>query len=46
MHNHIARHTFATQFLDAGGRVDVLQKFMNHSNIQSTMIYPMFAYQP
>ncbi|QIX60850.1 tyrosine-type recombinase/integrase [Hymenobacter sp. BT18] len=39
IHNHIARHTFATQYLDEGGRVDVLQKMMGHSNVGVTMKY-------
>lgn len=36
---HVARHTFATNFLLSGGRVEVLQKLLNHTNIQETMIY-------
>ena len=36
---HSGRHTFATTFLRLGGRVEVLQKLLGHSNIQETMIY-------
>lgn len=36
---HIARHTFATSFLKAGGSVEKLQKLLAHSNIRETMIY-------
>lgn len=36
---HYARHTFATNFLRQGGKVEVLQKLLNHTNIKETMIY-------
>lgn len=36
---HVARHTFATQFLIAGGKVQVLQKILGHSKLETTMIY-------
>ena len=36
---HIGRHTFAVQFLLAGGNVQELQKILGHSNINTTMIY-------
>jgi site-specific recombinase XerD len=36
---HVARHTFATNFLRAGGNVVKLQKLLGHSNIRETMIY-------
>jgi site-specific recombinase XerD len=36
---HVARHTFATNFLIYGGRVEVLQKLLAHSKINETMIY-------
>jgi integrase/recombinase XerD len=36
---HTARHTFATRFLRAGGRLEVLQQLLGHEDIKSTMIY-------
>jgi len=36
---HYARHTFATNFLRQGGKVEVLQKLLNHSDLKETMIY-------
>jgi len=36
---HVGRHTFATQFLIIGGKVEVLQKLMGHSKMETTMIY-------
>lgn len=36
---HYGRHTFATNFLRQGGKVEVLQKLLNHSSIKETMIY-------
>jgi len=40
---HVARHTFATNFLIAGGRVEILQKILGHSKIDETMIYVHIA---
>lgn len=40
---HVARHTFATNFLISGGRVEVLQKILGHSKIDETMIYVHIA---
>lgn len=37
--HHVARHTFATNFLRRGGSVQVLQRLMDHSKITTTMIY-------
>lgn len=34
-----ARHTFATMYLELGGKVHVLQRLLGHSNIRTTMIY-------
>ncbi len=39
VHPHVLRHTFATQYLDAGGQVTDLQFLMGHTEIQTTMIY-------
>jgi len=36
---HVSRHTFATNFLLCGGRVEDLQKLMGHSDIKETMVY-------
>ena len=36
---HVSRHTFATNFLRAGGTVEKLQKLLGHSKIETTMIY-------
>lgn len=36
---HTSRHTFATNFLICGGRVEHLQKILGHSKITDTMIY-------
>jgi site-specific recombinase XerD len=36
---HVARHTFATLFLKAGGKVEMLQMLLGHSTISQTMIY-------
>lgn len=36
---HVARHTFATQFLLSGGDVQVLQKILGHGKIETTMVY-------
>lgn len=36
---HVARHTFATGYLAAGGSVEVLQRILGHSNIATTMVY-------
>lgn len=37
--NHIARHTFGTIFLERGGKVEVLQDLLAHSDIKTTMKY-------
>lgn len=36
---HVSRHTFATNFLICGGRVEHLQRILGHSKITDTMIY-------
>lgn len=36
---HVARHTFATEFLRRKGQLHVLQKALGHSKIGTTMIY-------
>lgn len=36
---HVARHSFATNFLRQGGKVEQLQRLLGHNNIRETMIY-------
>ena len=36
---HVSRHSFATNYLIQGGRVENLQKILGHSSIRETMIY-------
>src|SRR5690606_33263736 len=36
---HVARHTFATQYLAAGGDAYTLKELMGHSSIKTTMVY-------
>lgn len=36
---HVARHTFATNFIRMGGNVVKLKTILGHSNIRETMIY-------
>src|SRR5690606_17255683 len=36
---HKLRHTFATQALEATGRVEVVQKLLGHSNPSTTLVY-------
>jgi len=39
LHHHIGRETFATNFIRLGGKVEVLQKLMDHEDIKTTMKY-------
>ena len=39
LHYHSSRHTFATNFLIQGGQIQNLQQLLNHSSIETTMIY-------
>lgn len=36
---HVGRHTFATNYLRLGGRVEILQQILGHSEIKETMVY-------
>lgn len=36
---HNARHTFAVEFLNRGGRLEILSKILGHSDIKTTSIY-------
>jgi len=38
-HPHSGRHTFATRFLRAGGRIEVLKELLGHEDIKTTLIY-------
>lgn len=37
--SHMARHTFATQALHQGVRIEVVSKMLAHADIQTTQIY-------
>lgn len=39
---HTLRHTGATAFLDAGGRLEVAQKILGHSKLETTLVYMHF----
>jgi integrase len=43
LHYHMSRHTFATQFLELGGNIEVLQTLLGHSSLKQTMIYAHVA---
>lgn len=36
---HVARHTFATEFLRRGGAIEVLKELLGHTKMETTMIY-------
>ena len=36
---HALRHSFATHFLEAGGGIFQLQKFLGHKKIKTTLVY-------
>jgi len=40
---HTLRHTFATNLLRNGARVETVQPLMGHANIQTTLIYAHFT---
>lgn len=39
LHHHMARETFATLYLEFGGRLEVLKEYLAHSDIKTTMKY-------
>jgi len=40
---HVARHTFATIYLELGGSVEVLQRILGHAKLATTMKYVHIA---
>ena len=38
------RHTFASQFMMAGGNILVLQRALGHGSLQMTMRYAHFSF--
>lgn len=43
---HALRHTFATEYLNAGGVISDLQLLMGHEHIETTLIYAQVALDP
>jgi len=39
IHWHVGRETYGTEFIRKGGKVEVLQKLMDHEKIETTMKY-------
>lgn len=43
VHPHALRHTFAIQWIKGGGKIEMLQRFLGHSDTKTTSIYLQFA---
>lgn len=39
LHFHLSRHTFATNALSNGMRIEYVSKLLDHSSIQQTQVY-------
>lgn len=43
VHPHALRHTFAIHWIQHGGKIEMLQRFLGHSDSKTTSIYLQFA---
>jgi chromosome segregation ATPase len=43
MHPHAFRHSFATEYVRRGGKVEALRQIMNHADLKTTQIYTHLA---